>query len=186
LYFAAKGIDTIVYMAEGNVDRPETLFSASVHGFYNALMVARAGNVRWVILLSSLSVHSPHSGSITGVADLGEDVPPQCDHPDGITVLIGEWLGRYFAETFGMSVFALRISGPTPDNVAGFERTRLIAMGDTLWSMTAASDITDAILRTANIEDHIGFEVINICGDFTGERVDISKAERILGWRPTI
>ena len=48
------------------------------------------------------------------------------------------------------------------------------------------SDLMDAIVRAVYLDDHTGFEVINITGDMTGERVDLSKAERILGWRPTI
>lgn len=184
LFFAAKGMDTIVYMAEGDLSRPETLFLASVYGFYNALMVARAQHVRRVILLSTLSVHSDQTGSIENVRNFDEDTPPQCDHPDGITVLIGEWLGRYFAETFGMSIFALRISSPTADDIVRSERSE--HGDDPIFYMTAASDLMDAILRTVEIEDHVGFEIINIVGDPTGERVDTSKAERILGWRRTI
>jgi len=66
------------------------------------------------------------------------------------------------------------------------ERERYANVGEGTPFWTAMSDVLDAILRTVEIEDHIGFEVINICGDLTGERIDLSKAERILGWRPTI
>jgi nucleoside-diphosphate-sugar epimerase len=182
LWFATKGIDGIVYGAEGDVDDPASLFSAAVHGVYNALSVARARNMRRFVLLSSISVHSPdNGGGLAYAPDLGEDAPPQCDHPDGVSVLNSEWMCRYFAETFGMSVIALRLCGPCSDALAQ-ERHRK----DESWSALAATDLVMAIGRAIALEGHTGFEVINIAGDFTGEMVDISKAKRLLGWEPTI
>ncbi len=192
LYYAAKGIDTLVYMAEGDVDRPETLFHATVYGFYTALMVARARGIRRVILLSSLSVFSRETGGLHDAEDLSEDAPPQCDHPDAITTLVAEWLGRYFAKTFGLSVIVLRLTGPKADDQVRAEREKYKGYGvGGMWSSTADSDVTEAILQAAFVHDvefagDAPFEVINIAGDLTGDRIDLSKAERILGWRPTV
>ena len=188
LYFAAKGMGAIVYAAEGDVDDPHDLFDVAVHGVYNALLMARDRGVRRFILLSSLSVFSTGTGNIGGAPDFSEDAPPQCDHPDGVSVLNSEWLCRYFAETFGMSVIVLRISGPVADAKLLMDRAEMFARDpdDPVVFKTAASDLYRAIALAIELEGHTGFDVVNICGDLTGARVNLDKAKRLLGWEPTI
>ena len=178
LWYATAGIDAMVYMAEGDVNDPASLFSAAVHGVYTALSVAKARSIRRFVLLSSLSVFSTTGGDTYHVPDFSEDAPPRCEHPDGVSVLNSEWLCRYFAETFGMSVLVLRICGPKSDeDVRAYPGQ---------WATLAASDLFNAVGLAVNLKDHTGFEVINIAGDLTGARIDLSRAKRILGWRPTL
>lgn len=188
LYHAMKGIDAVVYAAEGDVDDPRDLFDVAVFGVYNALTAARARGVRRFVLLSSLSVFSEENGCIGGVSDFGEDAPPQCDHPDGASVLNSEWWCRYFAETFGMSCIVLRISGPKSDDLVRAFRALSASRPDREPDAfdTAATDLSAAIGRAIALEPHTGFDVVNITGDLTGCRVNLDKAKRLLGWEPTI
>jgi len=188
LWFAMKATDSVVYMAEGKLSDTADLFAVSAHGVYNALMAARSQGVRRFILVSSLSVFSDEQGGISSVRDFDEDAQPCCDHPDAVTALNSEMICEHFAKAFGMSIVALRLSGPRPDAKLRKDRAESDVRDpdDTLWSATAASDILSALYAAVDLRDHTGFDVVNITGDLTGARVNLDKAKRLLGWEPTI
>jgi nucleoside-diphosphate-sugar epimerase len=171
--------DGILYLAMGSMDNDASLFAAAVHGWYNALLVAKTCNTCKVIFASSISVSC---SNVTGDPDVrveAEGAAPR-DDPYCVSKLAAEAIGKHFADAFGMSIWALRLGTPLPDDVVAEKR----ANGQDYPSLLAVSDLADCLLRIVHLQGHKGFELLNVAGDLTGRNIDLSRAKSVLGWEP--
>ena len=89
----------------GGIEATEDLF----RGFFNIVRVASEWNVRRIALASTLGVYS----GVQHVGPLTEDMPVllTAPHPIPRAKKIGELLGEQLAESIGIEIINLRISG---------------------------------------------------------------------------
>lgn len=177
---AMAGVDVVVYLAmnpKRPVRAPATVaaaFDVNVKGVYLALWAARAAGARHLVHASTLSVFRVRKGRY----------PDDRAHPDardyyGLTKRLGEEVCRNAVAAWGVTVTALRLCRPTPDDQwpprTGSERSRAIA--------TRGSDVATAIESALHHRD--GFQAITISGDLAERFSSLTAARERLGWRPT-
>jgi uronate dehydrogenase len=107
------------------------------------------------------------------------DAPPRPVGTYAVTKQLAEQLCRHYAESFDMSIVCIRIPKP-------------IDLGDERWKSRpirpqwiAFPDLIEAYRRALAAPD-IGFEIVTVVGESSRRRWDLTRAERILGYRPTI
>jgi nucleoside-diphosphate-sugar epimerase len=89
----------------------------------------------------------------------------------------GEEVCRNATRAWGMSVNALRLCFPTPD-----EEWLATAHAGTPTLATAAGDVAEALL--AALAYRAGFQAFMISGDYEQKLLNMAKARRLLGWEP--
>ena len=103
----------------------------------------------------------------------------------GLTKGLGERICRYFCREFGMSIAALRITGPR--DRAGWIAVRKIPVEDPvhLW-VTDERDLAPAYFAGIDfVRGRTGrFDAFFIAGDETGQELNLSKANQLLRWAP--
>lgn len=103
---AMDGVDAVVHMGgkaqEGTWDE---VLSANVVGTYNVFEAARRAGVGRVVFASSHHV----IGYYRRGREVGPDDPPRPDSRYAVSKVLGEALGRLYADKHGMSVVCLRI-----------------------------------------------------------------------------
>jgi nucleoside-diphosphate-sugar epimerase len=175
---AAEGVDALLYMAMGEkiYDTPSgiiTNLDASVKGVYLALYAAKEAGVTHAVYTSSMSVYADLRRRY--FAD--EEITPDASDLYGFTKRLGEEVCRNATRAWGMSVNALRLCFPTPD-----DEWRATTRQGTPTLATSASDVASALL--AALEYRGGFQAFMISGDYEQRIMDMSKARRLLGWAP--
>lgn len=178
---AAAGVDALLYMAMGGkafetIESVSSNFDVSVKGVYLALHAAHHAQVPHAVYTSSMSVYS---GELTDRYFNDEDLTPDSTHFYGLTKRFGEEICRNATRQWGMSANALRLCFPIPDEVWQAE-----AQPGKPVLATAASDVARAIL--AALRYRAGFQAFTISGDYQQKIMNMSKAERMLGWRPEV
>jgi uronate dehydrogenase len=180
---AMTGIDVVIHLAvasghEGDYEDDafnQLRFDVNVRGTCNVLEGARRAGVRRFVHTSSLMVvwgREPPEW-------VASDAPP---HPVGtyaVTKQLGETLCEYYARSFGMSVVCLRIPKPIAPDDPKWQGRRIRPQ----W--LAFPDLVQAY-RLALAAPAIGFEIITVVGESSRRRWDLSKAEKLLGYRPSI
>lgn len=180
---AMHGIDAVIHCAiasghEGDYeddDFNQRRFDVNVRGTWNVLDAARREGVKRFVFTSSLMVvwgrRQPEL--------VASDAPPQPIGAYAVTKQLGEALCEHFARSFSMSIVCLRIPKP-------------IDLDDPHWKSRpirpqwlAFPDLVQAYFL-ALAAPNIGFEIVTIVGESSRRRWDLTKAERILGYRPTI
>lgn len=173
VFLATRAKDAILFSAMGNLHDPQSLFEVGVRGWYNCLLAAKELGVGRVVLVSSMSVYDDYHSVVTE----SEDRPVVSDDPYGVVKILAEQLGRHFAETYGMSVIALRISQPMPD----LETIRGRRVSE--WA-TSDRKLAEAFSAALSLKDHVGFDAIHVCGSKDFPKLNLEKAKRLLGWEP--
>lgn len=178
---AAEGMDALVYMAMGIKDftAPNSIatnFDVSIKGVYLALLAAHEAGITHAVYTSSMSVYE---GDINARSLNDEDIPPDSTHFYGLTKRIGEDMCRHAVANWGMSVNALRLCHPTPDDEW---RTNTDPAVPTI--ATSGSDVARAILAALDLRD--GFQAFTISGDYNEQIFRMEKARRVLGWQPLL
>ncbi|HEU5102815.1 MAG TPA: NAD(P)-dependent oxidoreductase [Roseiflexaceae bacterium] len=176
---AATGVDALLYMAMGEkvYDTPSgitTNFDASVKGVYLALQAAHQAGAAHAVYTSSMSVYG---GELLQRYFPDEEITPDASGLYGLTKRLGEEVCRNATRAWGMSVNALRLCFPTPDDewlTTTRQGTPTIA--------TSASDVARALLSA--LEYRAGFQAFMISGDYEQQLMNMSKARRLLGWEP--
>jgi uronate dehydrogenase len=180
---AMQGMEAVVHCAvasghEGDYEEDafnQLRFNVNVRGTFNVLEAARRAGVRRFVHTSSLMVvwDYPLPDRVPG------DAPPRPLGTYAVTKQMGETLCRYYAERFGMSIICLRIPKP-------------IDLADPTWKQRrirpqwlAFPDLIQAY-RLALQAPNIGFEIVTVVGESSRRRWDLTRAERLLGYRPTI
>jgi uronate dehydrogenase len=180
---ATSGIDAVIHLAvasghEGEYEDDafnQLRFDINVRGTWNILEAARRAEVRRVVFTSSLMVvwgYPPPQW-------VASDAPPRPVGSYALTKQLGETICRHYAETFGMSILCLRIPKPIDPLDDGWKQRPIRPQ----W--IAFPDLIDAY-RRALTTPGIAFEIITVVGESSRRRWDLSKAERLLGYRPTI
>ena len=177
------GADAIIHLAiagghEGDYEDDEfnqQRFDVNVRGTFNVLQAARRAGVRRVVFTSSLMV-------VWGYAPpqwVESDAAPRPVGSYALTKHLGEVMCAHAAREHQLSIVALRIPKP-------------IDLGDPAWrertlrpQWIAFPELIEAYrcaLEAANID----FQIVTVVGDSSQRRWDLTKAERVLGYRPKI
>jgi len=176
---AAEGMDALLYMAMGNKeyalpDAITTNFDVNIKGVYLALYAAQHAGVAQAVYTSSMSIYG---GNLLERYFPDEELTPDSSHLYGFTKRLGEEVCRNAAREWNMSVNALRLCFPISED-EWQSTTRL----GTPTIATTAADVARALL--AALEYRGGFQTFMISGDYEQKLLNMSKAQRLLGWAP--
>lgn len=180
---AAHGVDAIVHLAiasgrDGEYEDDafnDLRFDLNVKGTWHVFEAAVRCGVRRVVYTSSLTVvwgYGPDEY-------VGPDAEARPVGTYAITKHLGEVMARDFHQRHGLSAVCLRIAKPVdlqdPIVRAAPIRPQWIAFPDLCRAYRCALEAPD-----------IGCEIIHLVGESSRRRWDLSKADRVLGYRPEI
>lgn len=176
---AAEGVDALLYMAMGEkvYDTPSgiiTNLDANMKGVYLALYAAQQAGASHAVYTSSMSIYA---GELTQRYFADEEITPDASALYGFTKWMGEQVCRNATRAWGMSVNALRLCFPTPD-----DEWRANTRQGTPTLATSASDVARVLL--AALDYRAGFQAFTISGDYEQRIMNMSKARRLLDWAP--
>ncbi|HEY6738460.1 MAG TPA: NAD(P)-dependent oxidoreductase [Actinopolymorphaceae bacterium] len=183
---AVRDVEAVVFMAMGpknDVGLPTSVraqFDVSVTGLHSVLRSAHRAGVRHAVYTSSMSVYRVKNQLRNMVVPYpDESVPPNANDPYGLSKRLGEEVCRAAVEEYGMSIVALRLCFPIPDEEwpPSPSRPRQAAIA------TSGRDTARAIASALDHQGH-GFEAIAISGDARERIVRLGKARELLGWEP--
>jgi uronate dehydrogenase len=178
-----RDVDAVVHLAvasghEGDYEDSafnQLRFDVNVRGTWNVLEAAGRASIRRFVYTSSLMV-------VWGYAPpewVAGNASPRPVGTYAVTKQLGEELCRHYAQSFALSVVCLRIPKP-------------IDLGDADWKQRpirpqwlAFPDLIEAY-RRALLAPGIEFEIVTVVGESSRRRWDLSKAEKQLGYRPTL
>lgn len=158
-------------------------YEVNTLGLHLLLHTAAGLGIRRGVHTSTLSVHYRRREWY----ESEEHVPLDSASVYGLTKGFGELICQYFARWFDMNLIALRISYP---------RTReqwLAERGQTIYSAEDVQvypldeeDLANAYLAALEVvgAGHGRFDAVFVVGDSGQTGHNLSKAERLLGWRP--
>jgi nucleoside-diphosphate-sugar epimerase len=190
---ALDGVDAFVWLAmrhgQGgsvttqDVDTILSNYDLNTKGLHLFLYLAQEVGVKRGVYTSSMSVHYRNRTFYPA-----EDTVP-LDSPSvyGLSKGLGEQICAYFARWFGMDILGLRISGPRnrADYLAQRRDPRRADDGTFVHPLDE-EDMANAYLGAIKaLGSEPRYDSIYIVGDETGSEHDLSKAERLIGWRPT-
>jgi uronate dehydrogenase len=178
-----KGVEAVIHLAvasghEGDFEDDafnQLRFDINVRGTWNVLEAARRAGVRRFIHTSSIMVvwGYPPPQWVPG------DAPPRPVGTYALTKQIAETLCRHYADRFSLSTVCLRIPKP-------------IDLADPAWKgrrirpqWLAFPDLIEAY-RLALVAPSVAFEIVTVVGESSRRRWDLTRAEKVLGYRPTI
>jgi uronate dehydrogenase len=178
---AIRGIDAVIHLAiasghEGEYEDDEfnqRRFDMNVKGTWNILQAARRAGVRRFVHTSSLMVvwgYPPPEW-------VPSDAPARPVGTYAQTKYLAEILCEQAARTSGLSVVCLRIAKPIDLEDPSWKHRPLRPQS------IAFPDLLEAF-RLAVTAAEVKFEIITIVGESSRRRWDLSKAERVLGYRP--
>lgn len=195
---AFKNIEVVLHLAadggepdgDGSDVPWNSILENNIIGTYNVFESARRYNVRRIVFASSGATISgyekdyPYSQIITEEEPLHRDYIPKIYHNSsprpsslyGVSKLFGENLGRFFAETYKMSIICVRIGAVHVDDTPTTLRDRAIWCSH--W------DLTQIMIKSIQAPLSLGFDIFFATSDnFYGYR-DLSHAEASLGFVP--
>jgi nucleoside-diphosphate-sugar epimerase len=186
---ALAGVDALVHAAMGSPAAWGTAagaaeaFDVNVKSVHLALRAAHEAGVPHAVHVSSMSVYRDLTGR-----PLDESVPPDATDLYGLTKRLGEEVCRAAVAEWGLTVTALRLAWPTPDELWPDwlpphvpdqpEDPRRTPDGG-LVAATAASDVASALLAALEYRDGFSPFTISAAGLWSTER-----ARTLLGWSP--
>lgn len=145
----------------------------NVKGTYNLFEAARRHRLKRVIYTSSLTVvwGYPPPQWVDGNA------PAKPIGTYALTKYMGEKIAEYYADLHGISALCLRIPKPfdidDPKLVNSSILPQWIAFPDLIRAYELALTAPD-----------IGFEIVTLVGESSRRRWDLSRAKKVLGYRP--
>lgn len=177
---ACHGCEALLYMAMGSAawgkdEALVTAFDVNVKGLYLALESAHRAGISHAVYTSSMSVYE---GDLTKRYFPDEHITPDALHCYGFTKWLGEEVCRNTARRYAMSINALRLCHPTPD-----QKWLAQAQPGNPTIATAATDVARAISAALTYRG-AGFEAFMISGDYEQRLMNMQKARRLLGWEP--
>jgi nucleoside-diphosphate-sugar epimerase len=176
-----REIDAVIHLAiasghEGEYEDDEfnqRRFDVNVKGTWNVLEAASRAGVRRFVHTSSLMV-------VWGYLPpdrVASDAPARPVGTYAQTKYLAEIVCEQAALTSDLSVFCLRIAKPIDLDDAAWKHSPLRPQ----W--IAFPDLLEAY-RLAVTAAGVRFEIVTIVGESGQRRWDLSKAERVLGYRP--
>lgn len=178
---AVREVDAVVHLAvasghEGDYEEEafnQLRFDVNVKGTWNVLEAARRAGVKRFVYTSSLTV-------LWGYAPgqrVDSDAPARPVGTYALTKQLGEVMCEHYARSHGLSTVCLRIPKP-------------IDLADQAWKnrplrpqWIAFPDLIEAY-RMALAAGAVEFEIVTVVGESSKRRWDLSKAKRVLGYRP--
>lgn len=174
---AFRGVHAVVHLAgqSWECDFDRELQPDNLTGCVNVFEAASAAGVRRVIFASTTHVlGDPLDEGLP--AD--ESAPPRPDTLYAVSKLFGENLGRYYADTRGMSVLCARIGWYLRDDD---ERLRTDPVAQALW--VSARDLEHFLVESLAVRD-VHFEILNCTSDNRPPRLPLDRAREVIGYRP--
>lgn len=172
---ALDGVETVVHLAGAASPQAdwETVLDLNIVGTRTVLEASRQVGVRRVVLASS--------NHAMGMYDRDErwpvygSMPPRPDSPYGVSKVVGETLGRYYHDAFGLEVLVLRVGWSTGDHGAARE--------ELLQAMWLSERDTVEVFRCA-VEAPVPFGIYYATSDNANRRWDMTDTMVDLGYRP--
>jgi NAD+ dependent glucose-6-phosphate dehydrogenase len=113
---------------------------------------------------------------------LTTDLTPSPVNPYGASKLVGERLGRSYAERWGMSVICFRIGYcQRGENLPGPHMSQGV-WGQQMW--LSNRDLCDGFEKAIIAPPDLRFAVLNLMSDNPGMRWDIETTKRLIGYVP--
>ena len=177
---AADGMDMAIHLAiatgrEG--DYEDDAFNSqrmdiNVKGTYNLFEAARRHRLKRVIYTSSLTVvwGYPPPQWVQG------DAPAKPVGTYALTKYVGEKIAEYYADLHGISTLCLRIPKPFDIDDPKLVKSSILPQ----W--LAFPDLIRAYKLALSAPD-VGFEIVTLVGESSRRRWDLSRAEKVLGYR---
>lgn len=173
---AARGCDAMVHLAAtpDEADFARELVPNNVLGLYNAFEAAREAGVRRFVFASTVQVLMGYPLE-TFVHDT-DPVRPVTRY--ACCKVLGEALGRYYHDRYGMEVVCVRLgSVPHPDrDRPGFGGPLYLSPRDCAGYIAGAIDTDPA--------PDGGYAVISLCSRAGAAVRDVERATRLLGYAP--
>lgn len=175
------GVEAVIHLAiasghEGDYENDafnRLRFDVNVRGTWNLLTAAVEAGVKRFVQASSLTV----VWGWTPPQPVASDAPARPVGTYALTKQMAEAACEHAARTQGLSVICLRIPKPIDLQDERWKTARLrpqwIAMPELVRAFSLALTAPD-----------VGFEIVTITGASSRGRWDLSKAERVLGYRP--
>ena len=191
---ALEGVDAFVWLAmrsaQGGMVTHQDIetivnnYDLNTKALHLFLYLAQEAGVRRGVYTSSMSVHYRGRPHYPGEAEVPLDSPSVY----GLTKGLGEQICGYFAHWFEMNIIGLRISGPRnrADYLAQRRDPKRAGDGSYVFPLDE-EDMANAYLGAIEAVTPPApgrFEPVFIVGDETGQEHDLSKAARLIGWRP--
>ncbi len=174
---AVDGVDAVVHMAgdpSGGASFEEVL-ETNIRGTYNIYEAARRTGVNRVVFASTNHVigHYEKDGIYTT-----PEMPARPDSYYGVSKALGEDLGRYYVDAFGLCVICLRIGSFQPnESVINRKGDRILS------SWLSHRDTVQLVWRSIEVE-HITFGVYFGISNNTRAYWDLQNAREELGYEP--
>lgn len=183
VHAAMEGMEAVVHLAiasgyEGDFEEEDfnqRRFDVNVRGTWNVLHAAAQAGVQRVVHTSSIMV-------VWGYPEgewVAADAPPKPEGTYATTKFLAEVLCEQMAKELGLSIVCLRIAKPVDANDPALKTQRLRPQ----W--IAFSELVRAYALALTAPE-ISYEILTLVGDSSRRRWDLSKAERILGYRPEL
>lgn len=172
---AMQGCDTVVHLAATSDEAPfvEELVPNNVIGLYNVFEAARAAGVKRVVFASTVQAIGFHAhGHTVQDTDLPRPVSLY-----GVTKAMGETMGRYYHDKFGLEFIAVRIGW-----FLDYDHERLkLGHANAIWlsPRDAASFLAQCVTA-----ENIGYAIVHATSKTTFERMSLAPARDYLGWEP--
>lgn len=191
---AIEGVDAFVWLAMRNgqggmvttqdVESILNNYELNTKALHLFCYLAQEAGLKRGVYTSSMSVHYRDRPFYPSE----DEVPLDSPSVYGLTKGLGEEICAYFARWFGMNIIGLRISGPRrrADFLAQRRDPRRAGDGSFVHPLdeedmaNAYLGAVDAVAATSEPR----FEAVFIVGDETGAEHDLSKAAKLIGWRP--
>jgi nucleoside-diphosphate-sugar epimerase len=190
----SRGKEVVVHLAaDPNVGASwESIHEKNIIGTYNVFEACRRSDVRRVVFASTVHVtwmyHSqpPYSYIVNGEYDkvdighlqmISHQTPPRPDSYYAVSKLFGENLGRYYTDTYGLSVVCLRFGWVPPGDKPPQPSPFFFA------SWLSRRDLVQLVERSIDAGD-LKFDVFYGVSNNKWRFWDISHPREVLGYSP--
>jgi uronate dehydrogenase len=167
---ACEGVDTLIHLAAVPDDAPfETLLGPNVRGLFNVLDVARARNLRRVVLASSVQVVGVGRNQATA------DGLPKNHY--ALTKLWAEQMGEMYSRVYGLSVIAARIGWMVRNRD---EAGRIVRSG--LFNLYLSRADAARFFALAVEAEDVSYALLYCVGPGDNRSFDVGPARELLGF----
>ena len=190
---AFRGMDAVLHLGVSIEDNDwDSQMAVTALGTLNVFRAAQEAGVRHVVFMSSGSTMCgwewddtlPYGRLARGEWDglgawplLNADTPARPDSPYAVAKLLGEHVGRYFSDRYGMQVIVIRLGA-----VLREDQPTLIRHFP---GFLAQADAVQMIDRCLSAPAEIRYGIFDAISENWARWRDTSAAKERLGWRPT-